>query len=133
VGRHRQGSPVSISSRRCAWHGGSPLRHFLYWGCRLGQETDLSLCSVKELRTAATSALSRNHRHYHKLVDGGIHRRSPAGIHTIPSERSESIAGIKPASNEVCTLGTTLELVSAPSASAVSISPTFARTSKRNR
>src|SRR4029077_187055 len=44
-----------------------------------------------------------------------------------------SIAGIRLASNELCRYGAKLDLPSAPNASAVSISPTCARTSERNR
>ncbi len=40
VGYHAQGSPFTISSRRCAWQGGSCACDLLHWGCCAGQKTD---------------------------------------------------------------------------------------------
>ena len=36
----RKAPPLAISSRRCAWQGGSCARHLLHWGCCSRQETD---------------------------------------------------------------------------------------------
>jgi len=55
------------------------------------------------------------------------------GILTMPSERNESMAGIRLASKDSCTYSATLCRGSAPSARAVSISPMCAGTSERNR
>src|ERR1700737_2183333 len=51
----------------------------------------------------------------------------------MPRERIESMGGIRLASNADSTYGDTLVFDSAPSARAVSTSPTWASTSERNR